>query len=873
MSPQSGLAGLDNKERSNSPGYISEIDSGPLEGTSFDYMRSQNSPQIEDVGPIDGPVVFAGGACDDHESVPEATEDNQVALVERGECQFVEKMDNVEGKGYAAVLIFNEQGTASDACDAFPSSMSTSVSIPMLAIERTTGLQLLGEADADAVTCPEGPETQADVGTVGESVFIKAEFDPHSTETGFEQRGGNGWTTPAEETAFLETIAAGSERITYTEVGTSIDGKPIHLVRVGYPQPPSDTEIAEGHNMLIQGTPHGNEPAGQEMSLQLLRDLAFTDDPVLMEQMSDVTILFMPTPNPDGRDANTRSNAWGLDNNRDHLNLISPEAQAVAWVMNEFRPDITIDAHERPSGSSPEMEMVWPRNLNIFEPIRHLSEEMVQDYLFPDVEEAGFTTGVYGSPTSTTNGNERVLSNMLGLRHSVGLITESAGRSSPTERVEMQMATAKSVMRFYRERFDDVVQVVNEAPDYKTLTGANQSEPFYLDGADNRVPDDQYILDPPACGYLLNTSQENEIERHKELFSFETEKVSENGVFVTMGQPMMTVIPFLLDERARYNEVDGLALYDCDDPGSVEPPLGPPSAVNLKILVDRFADEGEFSSDEASRILKTHLLAVERYENEELEEKIVKHMESFMMLLENQRDQGLISEKAYTSLQSEADILLKTWKHAFYYNFEGDNGTSWSASHFSNLHTWPSSPAGAVYSIQDNTGEVIIDERLQGNGSAFGRAAPVMDELGDAELFIRFRPEEAGNNQRLRFWLQADAFTAGSSFPINGYGVELHLGNDNLVLYERTNGSSANLGSIDANITTDWLALRMRVEEGKLMAKLWNAADEEPDDWDIVHEGLEERTGQLLMSFINFDYDSSNSFYFDEVIVDDLDDY
>src|SRR5690625_826954 len=132
--PQTGSAALDNSKTASSGGYVSEIASGPLEGTSFDYIRSQNSPRIEDAGPIDGPVVYVGGACDEHEAVPDATDESQVALVERGDCQFVEKMDNLEDKGYAAVLIFNEQGTASDACDAFPSSMSTSASIPMLAI-------------------------------------------------------------------------------------------------------------------------------------------------------------------------------------------------------------------------------------------------------------------------------------------------------------------------------------------------------------------------------------------------------------------------------------------------------------------------------------------------------------------------------------------------------------------------------------------------------------------------------------------------------------------------------------------------------------------------------------------------------------------
>lgn len=873
VSPLSGMAESSSVNASDSAGYVSEIASGPLAGTSFDYMWSQNTPSVEEVGPIDGSVVYVGLACDDSEPVPDATNESDVALVERGGCLFVEKMDNIEGKGYSAVILFNDQRTGNDGCDAFPSSMSTSASIPMLAVYRTTGLQLLGEAGADPVQCPDGPETEAQVGTVGERVLISAEFDPDSTETGFEQRKGNGWTTPAEEAAFLETVATQSERVTYSVVGTSLEGRPIHLVKVGYPEPPSDEEIAAGRSILIQGTPHGNEPAGQEAALQLLRDLAFTDDPELLEQMRAVTILFMPIPNPDGREANTRGNAWGIDNNRDHLNLNTPEIQAVARVMNEFRPDITVDAHERPSGSSPEMEMVWPRNLNIDEALRELSKEMVLDYMMPDVEEAGFTTGVYGSPTSSTNGNERVLSNMLGLRHGVGVITESAGRSTPEDRVAMQKRSFESVMRFYRERFDDVVQAVSEAPQRRAVAGGIQ-ESFYLDGSDNRQPPDWAVLDPAPCGYLINTSQAKDISRHIELFSLKTDKVSENGVFVTMHQPMMTVVPFLLDERARYNEINGLALYDCSDPGAVEPPLGSPSVANLNILVDRLQAEKEFRDDATARLLHTHLKTVGHYEDKGLTEKVVKHLESFKQLLDHQREKELISEKAYNALGPLTVDLLKRLQHAFYHDFRGDDGDTWDAVAFLNLHSWPSNPPGATFTIRENTGQIVLDNRLQGNGSAYGRITPDMGQLEDSELLVRFRVDEVGNNQRMRLWLQADKFSSGSSMPVNGYGVELHLGTDTLTLRGREDSSSTNFGSTRANLSTDWHRLRLRVQGDQLMVRLWNDGAEEPDEWDMVHtlssSGSDKRSGRVLMSVINFDYDSGNTFYLDEIIVNDL---
>ncbi|SFA99810.1 PA domain-containing protein [Lentibacillus halodurans] len=874
FAPMNLLTGMaaSNDERE---GYVSEIASGPLAGKSFDYFWSEHSTRITDAGPIDGEVIYVGKACDDSDQVPEAMDEDDVALVERGDCLFVEKIDNIEGNGYSAVLLFNDQRTDDDGCDAFPSSMSTSASIPMLAISRTVGLQLLGETGSEPVPCPDGPETESAVGTVGEKVFILNEFDPNSTETGFEQRNGNGWTVPSEEAAFLETVAEESERVTYTEAGTSVEGRPIHLVRVGYPVPPSDEEIANGRNILIQGTPHGNEPAGQEMALQLLRDLAFTDDSELLEQLSETTILFMPTPNPDGREANQRGNSWGVDNNRDHLNLDTPEIQTLAKVMNKFSPEITIDAHERPSGASPEMEMVWPRNLNIDGPLRELSKEMVQDYLMPDVEEAGFTTGIYGSPNSSTNGNERVLSNMLGLRHGIGLITESAGRAKPEDRVEMQMETALSVMRFYRERFDDVVQAVTEAPERKAADGANR-EPFYLDGADNREPPEWAVLDPASCGYLINSSQEEEISRHIDLFSLRTEEVSGNGVFVTMNQSMMTVIPLLLDEQARYNELSGLALEDCSNPGELEPPLGAPSLANLRILADRFASDGEFANDEAARAVTLHLTAVSQFEEQGETEKVVKHLDGLLELLQHQRENELITEEAYHLIEPQADSYMKELQYAFYQGFVGDDGNSWDSSDFVNLDSWPTNPDGAVYTIQDNTGQIDLDNRQQGNGSAYGRVTPYMEDTENSELLVRFKANEIGNNQRMRLWLQSDAFSPGSSMPVNGYGVELNLNTNELILRGRYDSSSTNFDRIDANMSDEWHWVRLRKQDDELMVRLWHDDSDEPAEWDMVHtlsadEQLPNQSGKTLLSVINFDYDSSNRFNFDEIIVSDLD--
>ncbi len=387
--------------------------------------------------------------------------------------------------------------------------------------------------------------------------------------TGFEDRDGDAWTTHDEEMSFLEDVAAVSPRVTYTEIGRSHQDRPLHLVRVGGPVPPSDDEIAQGKSVLVIASQHGDEPAGREMALQLIRDLAYTQDRELVEQLGDTTVLLIPNANPDGAVLNQRENAAGVDLNRGHLELEEPETQAIASVLRDFRPDISIDAHEAvaPPDDPDEVYMLvaWQRNLNVYSDLYELNVEMVEDYLFPGLESAGFSEyGLYGSPDDGQDGPWFASQN-FGLRHGLGILAESWRGGPPVTRVAVQMQTALEILRFQRERSDEVADVTVESALTKAAVGAAQSQPFYLSGADwdTQPPPPEHVLFPPPCGYLLDEEQEQDVDRQLDLFAVETEAVGDDDVFVTMGQPMMTVVPDLLDERARQNEVAGQPLQDC----------------------------------------------------------------------------------------------------------------------------------------------------------------------------------------------------------------------------------------------------------------------------------------------------------------------
>lgn len=86
------------------------------------------------------------------------------------------------------------------------------------------------------------------------------------------------------------------------------------------------------------------------------------------------------------------------------------------------------------------------------------------------------------------------------------------------------------------------------------------------------------------------------------------------------------------------------------------------SATSIQTLVEHFKKEGEFSNDAAPSSLKLHLTAVSHFEKQGDAEKVVKHMRSFKDLLDNQKDNGVISELAYDTLISQANHLIEKWE-------------------------------------------------------------------------------------------------------------------------------------------------------------------------------------------------------------------
>ncbi|GGU71726.1 carboxypeptidase [Lentzea flava] len=353
-----------------------------------------------------------------------------------------------------------------------------------------------------------------------------------SPRTGFEKTSR--WTTEAEEQAYLREVG-----LPLTQIGVTAQGRPIQLVRVG---PRSARTV-----VVFICSQHGDEPAGREACLIRMRSLP---------RNSDVTYLFVPTANPDGRAANTRGNSQGIDINRDHLLLRTAEARAMAAVFRDWKPDVIHDLHEF-GPSAPyyvkDVLWLWPRNLNVAPGVHSLSETLSRSYVRPAVEAAGRTSGVYGIYVDPVTGEpirqvagdhqERILRNTGGLKHGMGLLVETNDTGTPAFRVESHLLALDGTQAFVREN-RPAIEAANAA------SRAVRSGPVYFGGADNQAPAPEDVLSTPPCGYVLTGAQYVEARDELDLHGIKSQYLRGGDRIVPMKQEARSIIPLLLDGRA-----------------------------------------------------------------------------------------------------------------------------------------------------------------------------------------------------------------------------------------------------------------------------------------------------------------------------------
>jgi hypothetical protein len=349
-------------------------------------------------------------------------------------------------------------------------------------------------ASAGAATFDPTPRPAA-----AESPGVAARFPdpPASYRTPAFEPGRSAFTSNAE----LRRLVRGLVRdgpgvgdpttVRLLSLGSSQNGVPLealHFSRTPVPLAATGaTAQAPRPVVLLIGQQHGDEPAGSEALIVIAQALAqgahgsvgapaaLGGLPALLDR---IDIVILPRANPDGAAAGSRVSASGIDVNRDHLLLRTPEAQVQAQLAREFNPVVVVDAHEysvlgrfvEKFGAVQRFDALvqyaMVANLPAF--ITRASEEWFRQPLLQSLKRQGLSSEWYYT-TSTDVANRQVSMggvqpdtgrNVHGLRNAVSILIETRGIGLGTEhlqrRVHTHVTAIASVLQSAAARADDL---------------------------------------------------------------------------------------------------------------------------------------------------------------------------------------------------------------------------------------------------------------------------------------------------------------------------------------------------------------------------------------------------------------------------------
>ncbi len=275
---------------------------------------------------------------------------------------------------------------------------------------------------------------------------------------------------------------AGTTTVRLVQVGSSQEGvplealhfsrEPVALAGVGA------TARALRPTVLLVGQQHGDEPAGSEALLAIAQELA-QGSGALGALLERINVVILARANPDGAQAGKRSTASGIDVNRDHLLLRTPEAQAQAQLVREFRPLVVVDAHEYTAldsafekfGAVPRFDALvqYAMVANLPEFVTRAAEEWFRQPLLQSLKAQGLSSEWYH--TTSPDPADRKFSmggvqpdtgrNVNGLRNAVSFLIETRGgaalgRAHLARRVHTQVSAIASVLKSAAARADDL---------------------------------------------------------------------------------------------------------------------------------------------------------------------------------------------------------------------------------------------------------------------------------------------------------------------------------------------------------------------------------------------------------------------------------
>src|SRR5918999_248016 len=239
---------------------------------------------------------------------------------------------------------------------------------------------LFSTQSATGQTCPSTP------------TYDPAITPPNVAMPGFPDR----LATTIETNMYFEMVDSETNRVTTDTFGTSVNGTQMPYSFVGHPAnvanadgiateqkrltDPRVTTQAEADQLAdtlpaiawYTANVHGGETSGADAAIQLLYELAARTDCQAIEILDNLLVGIMPLQNPDGRDVQSRQNAYTFDMNRDWFAGTQIETATKLTLLRKYPPSVVlVDAHEMggssfffPPNNDPIYHEIAPQSIN-----------------------------------------------------------------------------------------------------------------------------------------------------------------------------------------------------------------------------------------------------------------------------------------------------------------------------------------------------------------------------------------------------------------------------------------------------------------------------------------------------------------------------
>jgi len=295
-------------------------------------------------------------------------------------------------------------------------------------------------------------------------------------------------TTRYDEVVELARRLAANPDVHLITFGYTVEGRALPLLVVGAPDASAASVLATGKTRVyLQGNIHAGEVEGKEALLILLRRLAAGEYATWTDSL---VLLVAPIYNADGNErirldsrprqhgpiggVGQRPNAQGLDLNRDHTKLDSPEARSLVALMNEYDPHVVVDLHTT-NGTRHAYHLTYAP------PLHPNTPAAIDDFLrrrwLPAItarvkEKHGWDFWFFGDAGRLPDGGQgwmtfdhrpRFNNNYVGLRNRMAILGETFAYATFQDRVRASLWFVEEILDFAQQNAGTIRGLAEDA--------------------------------------------------------------------------------------------------------------------------------------------------------------------------------------------------------------------------------------------------------------------------------------------------------------------------------------------------------------------------------------------------------------------------